>query len=200
MTTHQGVFVVDENQQLAGIITRADLMRALEQDSSGNMTVLQAGSHKLVVDLSRRSALRRRGADAARQRWSHAGGEPRRPRRHRRIPGPIGNHGGPSTAAGGRARARAGMDAEVATGPDQPVVRKPVWRRDTDGYARDLTISGIVVYLLTHQALSARDGRRMAACLHALDESEIRLASAMRGLRAQSRISICGAGLLRSPS
>ncbi|MGB7553989.1 MAG: chloride channel protein [Candidatus Korobacteraceae bacterium] len=49
VTTHQGVFVVDENQKLAGIITRADLMRALEKDSSGNMTVLEAGSHKLVV-------------------------------------------------------------------------------------------------------------------------------------------------------
>ena len=49
VTTHQGVFIVDENQKLAGIITRADLMRALDQDSCGNMTVLQAGSHKLVV-------------------------------------------------------------------------------------------------------------------------------------------------------
>ncbi len=49
VTTHQGVFVVDENQKLAGIITRADLMRALDKDSSGSTTVLEAGSKKLVV-------------------------------------------------------------------------------------------------------------------------------------------------------
>ncbi len=52
VTTHQGVFIVNEKQELAGIITRADLMRALDQDPSGSMTVLQAGSHKLVVTYS----------------------------------------------------------------------------------------------------------------------------------------------------
>jgi CBS domain-containing protein len=49
VTHHQGVFIVDANGRLAGIITRADIMRALEKDSSGNMTVLEAGSSNPVV-------------------------------------------------------------------------------------------------------------------------------------------------------
>ena len=49
VTHHQGVFIVDSNGRLAGIITRADIMRALEKDSSGNMTVLEAGSPNPVV-------------------------------------------------------------------------------------------------------------------------------------------------------
>ena len=49
VTHHQGVFIVDANGRLAGIITRADIMRALEKDSSGNMTVLEAGSPNPVV-------------------------------------------------------------------------------------------------------------------------------------------------------
>ncbi len=49
VTHHQGVFIVDADGRLAGIITRADIMRALETDSSGNMTVLEAGSPNPVV-------------------------------------------------------------------------------------------------------------------------------------------------------
>ncbi len=49
VTKHQGVFLVDEKSNLAGIITRADLMRALEKDPSGKMTVLEAGTRNLVV-------------------------------------------------------------------------------------------------------------------------------------------------------
>ncbi len=49
VTKHQGVFLVDEKCNLAGIITRADLMRALEKDPSGKMTVLEAGTRNLVV-------------------------------------------------------------------------------------------------------------------------------------------------------
>jgi H+/Cl- antiporter ClcA/CBS domain-containing protein len=49
VTRHQGVFIVNEEGQLAGIITRADLMRALEQDPSGKMIVLDAGSRDPVV-------------------------------------------------------------------------------------------------------------------------------------------------------
>ncbi|MGB8888727.1 MAG: chloride channel protein [Candidatus Korobacteraceae bacterium] len=49
VTRHQGVFLVDEKSNLAGIITRADLMRALEKDPSGKMTVLEAGTRNLVV-------------------------------------------------------------------------------------------------------------------------------------------------------
>jgi CIC family chloride channel protein len=49
VTHHQGVFIVDANGRLAGIITRADIMRALEKDSSGNTTVFEAGSPNPVV-------------------------------------------------------------------------------------------------------------------------------------------------------
>ncbi len=49
VTKHQGVLVADPNGRLAGIITRSDLMRALEQDPFGVATVLEAGSSNLVV-------------------------------------------------------------------------------------------------------------------------------------------------------
>ncbi|HUI85106.1 MAG TPA: chloride channel protein [Candidatus Binatia bacterium] len=49
VTHHQGVFLVDANGRLAGIITRADIMRALEKDPSGHMTVFEAGSPNPVV-------------------------------------------------------------------------------------------------------------------------------------------------------
>lgn len=49
VTKHQGVFVIDQQGQLAGIITRSDLMRALERDSAGSTTVLEAGSRNVVV-------------------------------------------------------------------------------------------------------------------------------------------------------
>jgi H+/Cl- antiporter ClcA/CBS domain-containing protein len=49
VTHHQGVFVMGDDARLAGIITRSDLMRALEHDTSGKMTVLDASSRKLVV-------------------------------------------------------------------------------------------------------------------------------------------------------
>ncbi len=49
VTHHQGLFVLDADQQLAGIITRSDLMRALDQDPSGGKSVLDASSRDLVV-------------------------------------------------------------------------------------------------------------------------------------------------------
>ena len=49
VTHHQGVFVVGENGGLTGIITRSDVMRALEQDPSGKLTVLDASSRDLVL-------------------------------------------------------------------------------------------------------------------------------------------------------
>ncbi len=46
---HQGVLVVDEAGKLAGIVTRGDLLRALDRDPSGAMTVLDASSKNLIV-------------------------------------------------------------------------------------------------------------------------------------------------------
>ena len=46
---HQALLIVDDAGILAGIITRGDILRALDKDSSGAMTVQEAGSTKLIV-------------------------------------------------------------------------------------------------------------------------------------------------------
>ncbi len=46
---HEALLIVDAAGRLAGIITRGDLLRALDKDSAGAMTVLEAGSKHLVV-------------------------------------------------------------------------------------------------------------------------------------------------------
>jgi H+/Cl- antiporter ClcA len=46
---YQAVLIVDQENCLMGIISRGDLLRALEQNAAGDMTVLEAGSQDLVV-------------------------------------------------------------------------------------------------------------------------------------------------------
>jgi len=46
---HEGLLIVDDHQQLAGIITRGDILRAIEQNGHNGTTVLDAGSRDLVV-------------------------------------------------------------------------------------------------------------------------------------------------------
>jgi chloride channel protein, CIC family len=46
---HQGLFIVDEDGKLVGLITRGDVLRALDLDASGSLSVLEAGSRDLVV-------------------------------------------------------------------------------------------------------------------------------------------------------
>jgi CIC family chloride channel protein len=46
---HEALLILDADGKLAGIITRGDLLRAFDKDSSGAMTVQQAGSTRLVV-------------------------------------------------------------------------------------------------------------------------------------------------------
>ena len=46
---HEALLIVDDAGMLAGIITRGDILRALDKDSSGAMTVQEAGSTKLIV-------------------------------------------------------------------------------------------------------------------------------------------------------
>ena len=41
--------IVDEKGRLAGIITRGDVVRAIEQELGGDKTVIEAGSRNLVV-------------------------------------------------------------------------------------------------------------------------------------------------------
>lgn len=49
VSRHEGLLIVDENQQLTGIITRGDVVRALEQNGHGGTTVLDAASRDLIV-------------------------------------------------------------------------------------------------------------------------------------------------------
>jgi chloride channel protein, CIC family len=49
LSRRQGTIIVDESGALAGIITRGDVLRAIEQYGDPNLTVIQAGSRNLVV-------------------------------------------------------------------------------------------------------------------------------------------------------
>jgi chloride channel protein, CIC family len=49
LSRHQGVLIVDDAGRLQGIVTRGDLLRAMETDPTGAMTVLQAGSGKVII-------------------------------------------------------------------------------------------------------------------------------------------------------
>ena len=49
VTRHEGLLIVDKGQQLAGIITRGDILAALEQNGHNEATVLNAGSRDLIV-------------------------------------------------------------------------------------------------------------------------------------------------------
>lgn len=46
---HEALLIVDGDHKLVGIITRGDVLRALDKDSAGAMTVQEAGSTHLVV-------------------------------------------------------------------------------------------------------------------------------------------------------
>jgi chloride channel protein, CIC family len=46
---HEALLIVDEAGKLAGIITRGDLLRAFDKDSSGAISVQEAGNTRLVV-------------------------------------------------------------------------------------------------------------------------------------------------------
>ena len=49
VSRHQGMLVIDKEGKLAAVITRGDLLRALDQDSAGTMSVVEAGSTRLLV-------------------------------------------------------------------------------------------------------------------------------------------------------
>jgi len=46
---HQGLAIVNSQEELVGMLTRGDILRALEQDPSGRMTVLEAGNREPVI-------------------------------------------------------------------------------------------------------------------------------------------------------
>jgi CBS domain-containing protein len=49
VTRHQGLIVLDKEGKLNGMITRGDVLRALDKMPSGEMTVSEASSRKLIV-------------------------------------------------------------------------------------------------------------------------------------------------------
>ncbi len=49
VASRQGTIIVDDENRLAGIITRGDLLQALRKDKSGKMTVLEAGTRNPLV-------------------------------------------------------------------------------------------------------------------------------------------------------
>lgn len=49
LTQHQALPIMDEAGHLAGIITRGDILRALEDKPDGDMRVIEAGNDRLVV-------------------------------------------------------------------------------------------------------------------------------------------------------
>ena len=49
VTQHQALFIMGVDGKLAGVITRGDVFRALDKDSTQSMTVLEAGTRDVVV-------------------------------------------------------------------------------------------------------------------------------------------------------
>lgn len=49
VSRHQGMVVLDSEGELAGIVTRGDVLRALDKDPSGSMSVLDAGTRNVIV-------------------------------------------------------------------------------------------------------------------------------------------------------
>ena len=49
VSRHQGMLLIDTEKKLVGIITRGDVLRALDEDASGTMSLLEAGSRKVLV-------------------------------------------------------------------------------------------------------------------------------------------------------
>jgi H+/Cl- antiporter ClcA len=46
---HQGMVILDSEGKLAGVITRGDVVRALDKDPSGGLSVLEAGTREVIV-------------------------------------------------------------------------------------------------------------------------------------------------------
>ena len=51
-TRHQAFFVLGGDGKLAGVVTRGDVLRALEQDANGGLSVLEAGNRNCVVAIA----------------------------------------------------------------------------------------------------------------------------------------------------
>jgi CIC family chloride channel protein len=65
LSRRQGTLIVDESGSLCGIITRGDVLRAIEEFENPDLSVLDAGSRNLIVPsaLDCSSSIRRRTTD-----------------------------------------------------------------------------------------------------------------------------------------
>ena len=109
LSRRQGTPIVDEAGNLVGIITRSDLMKAMERRREGEpeRTVQDAGSAKLVVGYPGRAPARRRAADARERHRPASDRRAREPAATRRLSRARRRHGGARARLRGRARARA---------------------------------------------------------------------------------------------
>ena len=48
-TRHQGLFIVDDKNAVVGVITRGDILRAIESGSDISLTVIEAGSRRVIA-------------------------------------------------------------------------------------------------------------------------------------------------------
>ena len=74
---HEALLILDEASKLVGIVTRGDILRALDKDSSGVATVEEAGSTKLVVTYPD-ELVSEAAETVALRRWTTARGGARR--------------------------------------------------------------------------------------------------------------------------
>ena len=74
LSRRQGTLIVDEHNQLVGIITRGDIVRALRQDQAAEMTVAEAGSTRACGRVSGRTAARGAYENAQPRHRATAGG------------------------------------------------------------------------------------------------------------------------------
>ena len=49
ISKHQGIFIVDATGNLQGVLTRGDVLRSLDENPTGDTTVVEAGNRDLVV-------------------------------------------------------------------------------------------------------------------------------------------------------
>ena len=106
VSRHQGLLIADENGHLTGIITRGDIVHALEQNGHNDGTVAMAGSRDLVVtfpdEVLHEAAIKmlRNNRPITRRQSSRRASD-------RRLFREKQSHGRPSAPAGRRASSRA---------------------------------------------------------------------------------------------
>ena len=98
LARRQGTPIVDSAGRLVGIVTRSDLMRALEREPAGAMGVLEAGIPAAGRGLRRRADRRGGGAHALQRRRPAPGRRPGGPHPPGRLPRARGRRRRPPAA------------------------------------------------------------------------------------------------------